>query len=158
MLRDFVINTSILISSLFIGHQLFQRALVTPSSPAKLRFLYGVGFGLLGTILIEYNFQVTDKMIVDLRFVPVMLSALYGGFLAAAVTTALLLIGRVLLFDYSVVAILAVLIVGLGSGWIAGLRISRRNKWIYMNVLHFLVAAVFFPCWWKKGLYCLSCT
>ncbi len=144
MLRDFIVNTSILISSLFIGHQLFQRALVTPSSPTKFRFLYGVGFGLLGMVLIDYHFQVTHKLIVDLRFVPLMLSALYGGYLSAAVTTVMLLIGRVLLYDYSVVAVIATLFVGIGSGLIVSMRISVRNKWIYMNVLHFIASIIAF--------------
>lgn len=140
MLRDFIVNTSILISSIFIGHQLFNRTLITPFSPGKLRFWYGFGFGILGIVLMDHNIQVTHNVIVDLRFVAIMLAALYGGFFSAMVSTMLILSGRVLLYHYSSVAIISILMVGLGSALITTFRFSLLKKWIYMNLLHLSVS------------------
>ncbi|MDQ1911335.1 diguanylate cyclase [Paenibacillus sp. GD4] len=98
MLKDFITNASLLIASLLIIVYSFKRWPVREQTGLALRAVAGILFGLQGILLMVYSIRITETVIIDLRHIPVLLAALYGGWPAAVISVLIVVIGRMGLY------------------------------------------------------------
>ena len=92
--RDFFINFTVIISSLFIYQQLFKDWPLNKDSSINRKLIAGIASGLLGNILMLFSIHVTNTTIIDLRHIPMMLSIIFGGFFPAFISFFLITVGR----------------------------------------------------------------
>ncbi|MGC4377657.1 diguanylate cyclase [Fictibacillus sp. Mic-4] len=94
MIRTLFINLAIMISFFFIYHQLFRESFLSRNSPLKKKIAIGCLCGLLCIFLMQFSIKVGTDTRIDLRQIPVMLVALYGGWIPALVSGALIVLAR----------------------------------------------------------------
>ncbi len=132
MISDLFVNITILTSFTFLWHQFFRNNLLTWDAPLKIKLLNGVIGGLLGIILLHYSIQVNEITILDLRHIPVMLLAYYGGIFPALLAAVIISIGRFLIdvnFS-SIVSLFMMLIMASGAGMIVkNIKSKGLQKW-----------------------------
>ncbi|MFE8702950.1 GGDEF domain-containing protein [Cytobacillus sp. FJAT-54145] len=135
MFSDLIVNISILMSFTFVWHQLLSHNRLTFSSPIKIKFLDGLIAGILGIILMHYSIQVSEITILDLRHIPVILVAFYGGYIPTIIAAIVISIGRFMIavnFS-SVVSLFMMLTIALGAGFIAHrVKFTSWKKWILL--------------------------
>lgn len=125
MIRELFINVTILISSLFFYFQILKKDGTTRQSSFRRKLLLGVLTGLLGIILMEFGFLLDQGLLVDFRHIPVMLAAMYAGWLPAVIAAVLIADYRLIL-GAGVVAYTAVLMIAVTT---AGyLLIARKME------------------------------
>ncbi|MBC8079580.1 MAG: EAL domain-containing protein, partial [Gorillibacterium sp.] len=145
MIQQLVVNSSLLISSLFILSILFNKA----ASFTKHIFLsvltYGVGFGLLGILLMQFTIPISDHVIMDLRIIAILLPIYYYGTSPGIVAAVIIASGRVLMFGVnqaSIVSVVYILLVTIGCclfhRWLQG---SVRIQWWLMNLYSLCLTA-----------------
>lgn len=94
MISDLIVNIAILTSFTFMWHQFFRNNHLTYKSPLKIKLLDGLIGGLLGIVLMHYSIQVNEITILDLRHIPVILLAYFGGIIPAVISAAVISVGR----------------------------------------------------------------
>ncbi|MFD1738922.1 diguanylate cyclase [Bacillus salitolerans] len=132
MISDLIVNSSILMSFTFIWHQLFRDNRLTLQSPIKIKILDGILAGILGIVLMHYSIQVNNITILDLRHIPVILVAFYGGFIPTIISAVIISIGRfIIAYNFSsVVALFMMLTIAIGSSLITyKIKIEPWKKW-----------------------------
>lgn len=137
MFSDLIINISILMSFTFIWHQLFRHKRLTMNSPVKIKVLDGLMAGILGIILMHYSISVNDITILDLRHIPVILVAFFGGFIPAMISAIVISIGRFLIaYNFSaVVSLFMMFTIALGASIISTrTRLTPRVKWLLLLI------------------------
>ncbi|WP_419393119.1 LytS/YhcK type 5TM receptor domain-containing protein [Cytobacillus praedii] len=96
MIKDFFTNLAILVSVLFFYSQVSNKYPLHAKSTLKIKILIGVLGGLLSNILMQYSIPV-DNTMVDLRHIPTILLAYYGGGVPAFISMIMTLAGRFLI-------------------------------------------------------------
>lgn len=136
MIRELFINVTILISSLFFYFQILKKDGTTRQSSFRRKLLLGMLTGLLGIILMEFGFLLDQGLLLDFRHIPVMLAAMYAGWLPAVIA-AVLIAGYRLILGAGVVAYTAVLMIAVTT---AGyLLIARKTRCVYRTILYMLL-------------------
>lgn len=132
MISDLIVNISLLMSFTFIWHQLFRKVPLTFSSPLHIKILNGIIAGFLGVILMFYSIQVNEITILDLRHIPVILAAYYGGFIPTIISVIVITIGRffIAVNFSSIVALFMMLTIAVGSSFISHFwKATPLKKW-----------------------------
>ncbi|EPE61244.1 hypothetical protein L479_02364 [Exiguobacterium sp. S17] len=94
IINSFFINLCILFTLFTISFLPFRnRPRITPQAPLKSRILLGIQSGLVALILLT-NALHLEKILIDLRSIPIMLAILFGGWVSGVVAGMLFLIGR----------------------------------------------------------------
>ncbi|MDX6153961.1 diguanylate cyclase [Marinococcus sp. PL1-022] len=129
MLSGFFINITILISFIFLFHRLFYKAPLSSSSSFKQKAAAGAASGLLGVILLVYSIPLDGNTIIDLRVIPIILMAVFGGWIPTIIAGAIIMAGR-LMFDLSISSVAA--LVFIAASVLAGgvLHMYVRSVWI----------------------------
>ena len=81
-----------------------------------------------------YSVHVTSNIIIDFRYIPILLTAIYGGFLPTIIASIAIGVFRVVYFgvsEPSILALITALIIGIGFSIICSLKLSRKSKWIF---------------------------
>lgn len=138
MLKDFFVHSCIVIAFLFIGGSLFKNNPNLDTTSQKLKF--GALAGILGSVLMVFSIQVTPVIIMDLRHIAILLSAFYGGFVAAFVAAGIINISRLVFFDGSTETFLVTVFIMFMIGAFASLvqekvKGSDFFKWTIMGVI-----------------------
>lgn len=152
MLSGFFINITILISFIFLFHRLLYKTPLSTSSPVKQKIAAGAASGFVGLILLAYTIPLNESTIIDLRLVPVILMAVFGGWLPTIIAGMILAGGR-LLMDFSLSSAPALLLLTISvvsGGIIHGLvsNVWRRAAWmvlltnLYMTLLLFMMPLI----------------
>lgn len=135
MISDLFVNVTILISFTFVWHQAFRNNRLTLHSPIYIKLADGVISGLLGILLMHYSINVNDITILDLRHIPLILVAFYGGFIPTLIGASIIAIGRFMIavnFS-SVVALFMVFSMAIGAGFISKyFKASSWKKWTFL--------------------------
>lgn len=100
---------------------------ITRTSPFSKRLLFGLLGGLFSNVLMQFSIHIGDT-IVDMRHIPIILMAFYGGPLPAIIGMILVIIGR-FYFGFNLASYLAVLlifIVTFGSIFVFKTKLSKR--------------------------------
>ena len=139
ILKDLISNITFIISSLVFGNMLMKDRFVTPNNKCKL--LICILSGVLGCILMLFSVKIADGIIVDIRWIPIMLIGIYFGLPASLVTAAIIGVFRILYFGVStpsLVALVMVITMAIGSGLIGRTKLNNRTKWL----LAFLIITI----------------
>lgn len=139
MFTELFINSCILITFISISQNFVMNKDIKQNLSISLKILTGICAGLLGILLMLFSIQVTPSIITDFRAMPILLSALYGGFLSAIIASLLMGTFRVLYFgisNTSVIAVIVILIMGIGFSVINLIKTARKSKWIYSNITY----------------------
>ncbi|OIJ11666.1 hypothetical protein BKP35_12075 [Anaerobacillus arseniciselenatis] len=132
MISDLIVNIAVLTSFTFFWHQALKNNRLTLNSRTKIKILDGIIGGVLGIILMHYSIQVNEITILDLRHIPVILVAYFGGFLPAIVSAAIISIGRFFIdvnFS-SVVSLFMMFTMAIGAGIIVRyVKVKGIKKW-----------------------------
>ncbi|SDN98084.1 GGDEF domain-containing protein [Alkalicoccus daliensis] len=141
LIDDLLINLCILVALIF-GYQQIRWKLNVGKKSATFSFLFdGIAGGVLGIILMNYAIEVTEGTIVDLRFIPVMLLTLFISIKPAALSAAIIVIGR-FLFGINISSFGAFF-------WIAGILLAyfiihkkiKTRDGLYKKAVYMIIAA-----------------
>ncbi|MHC0037049.1 diguanylate cyclase domain-containing protein [Pseudoneobacillus sp. C159] len=149
MIIDLLNNLAITTALLFVAGKIFEKKALDHNSPIIMKVLAGVGASSLAILLMYNTIKATDSVIVDLRHLPIIVAALYGGPISAIVSGTIVAIVRFFMMGISLTSFIAAnvaLLMGLFSAYVSKTRLSAKQKYIVMNV--FCVAelsiAIFF--------------
>jgi len=109
--------------------------------------IVGILSGLLGVILLIYSVHVAPNIIIDLRYIPMLLTAMYLGWFPTILSAIIIGGFRVLYFGVSQPAIIAmvnIFVVGLGFGIISYIKRSRKTQFIFSMIYMLSVTSVAF--------------
>ena len=144
MLNDLFINTTIILSFIFVGAQLFKNISLKEPLSFEVKCFVGIVMGALGALLMKFGVHIEDVML-DLRYLSVILAAIIGGPIASLLASIIILIVRLLLTGYSVgaqIGVYVVLLTGIGCTIISTFRLSVFKKWIWLHVYCLTVSSI----------------
>ena len=136
VISSLFINASIIVSTVLLAHILLQDPRFILFKTKQLAS--GFFAGALGSILILYSIPIDEKILLDLRYFPILFMAFYSSMTAAVFASVLIALFRILIQSVSEVSLLAAgitLAIGIGSGWIGRLSMSLARKWIAATAL-----------------------
>lgn len=146
MLKDLFVHLCITLTFVFIGGSVFK------SNPnmnvLRQRLLLGVLSGILGSCLMIFSIDIKFGTIIDLRYMAILLSALYGGMVSSVLTGIIICLNRFLLVSGSLGAAFTSVIMMMAISFIAPftakLRVASFKKVTYMNIVSLLIITVGF--------------
>lgn len=141
MFTELFINSCILITFISISQNFVMNEDINQNSSMPLKILTGICSGLLGIILMLFSIQVTPSIIIDFRAIPILLATFYGGVLPTIIATLIIGTFRFLHFglsNTSVIALIVILLMGIGFSVINLIKASRKSKWIY-SIIYLLI-------------------
>jgi diguanylate cyclase len=144
---EFFINACILITFISISHLFFKDKKVTNNVSLTLKSIIGLCSGLLGIILMLNSVHIDTNIIIDFRYLPILLSAIYGGFLPTIISSIAIGAFRVIYFgvsEPSIIALIVVLVVGIGFSIISNFKLSRKKKWVFSIIYLFFITFIAF--------------
>ncbi|MGV3464672.1 MAG: diguanylate cyclase [Heyndrickxia sp.] len=100
MLKDLFINTTIIISFLFLYLHLFRNHLFSKNASVNIKLLYGIAFGILGYILMKFGIHIGNTFI-DFRHIPVIIASIFGGFLPGFITLMVITMGKLIMGGFN---------------------------------------------------------
>ncbi|QNG59498.1 diguanylate cyclase [Bacillus sp. PAMC26568] len=147
MLYAMFANIAIIGFFIFIGGHLLKDKQLTIDSDFLLKATIGMLTGALGIILMIYSVRIDNGLIIDLRYIAIILATITTGPVSAIIASIIIVIGRLSMFGinyYSLNGVLNVLLIGAGSTaiWIY-LKKSFIQKWVYLNVFCIGVTSIF---------------
>lgn len=150
MLKELFLNLTILITFNYLFTLLFKESLSYKEDRPMFQLLKGAACGLLGVFLIAFGFSYSDS-IIDLRNIPIIIAALYGGWVSTAVAFAIIVAGRILInfnasaiFSIAAVGIIAILSVAV----LRGKKPDRKKAFVmllFSNVIFTLTLLLLVP-------------
>ncbi|MBY6037598.1 diguanylate cyclase [Fictibacillus nanhaiensis] len=96
IIKELFANLAILIALLYLYTQVSTNYQLTTQSSVKSKVLTGVAGGVLGNILMQYSIQI-GTTIIDLRPIPILLLAYFGGAIPAFISMVMIIGGRLLI-------------------------------------------------------------
>ncbi|HDR7389874.1 diguanylate cyclase [Bacillus toyonensis] len=147
MLRDLFVNTTIILSFIFIGGQLLRDSPLKEGFSFWQKCVVGIFTGILGILLMLFGVHIEDIML-DLRYLAVILAIIVGGPIASSITVIMILITRIVFTEYSLASELAcytIVLSGVGVIFIARMQISIMLKliWLHVYCLSILVVPMY---------------
>ncbi|MCQ6287567.1 diguanylate cyclase [Bacillus cereus] len=136
MLRDLFVNTTIIISFIFVGGQLLRDKPLKEGFSFLQKCVIGIFTGILGVLLMHFGVHIEDIML-DLRYLAVILAIIVGGPVASSITVTIILITRLIFTEYSLASELAcytILLSGIGVIFIARIQTSITLKLVWLHV------------------------
>jgi len=136
MVQSIITNVSVVVSFLFLLDGLFRTERSVCSEDVRRRASLGLGYGLLGCMLILFPIAAEGDFIIDLRHIAVVLSAFYGGWIASLFTAVVVACFRVAFFGFTDVAWMAggcIVLTGIACGWIAKRNLPPVYKFHTLN-------------------------
>ena len=143
MLTNYFINAAFLVSFISIIYIYFIKTEINSKSKLVFKLFLGLTYGVLGIILMVFSVNVGENVLVDYRYLPLMLSFFSCGLSSGMLTFFVIFSGRLLLNGInfaSTVAILGLIIVILLCIVVNSLVISRKKLWIVTLGSSLLVA------------------
>jgi diguanylate cyclase len=134
MISEIFMNSCILITFISVSQNFIKNKDVNYSPSFLLKFIMGIWAGLLGILLMLYSVKITPTIITDFRALPILLSAVYGGVLPSIIASIIIAAFRIWHFGISypsILAVIAIVLMGIGFSLISTVKVSRKRKWIY---------------------------
>jgi diguanylate cyclase len=147
MLLEFFQNACILITFISISHHFLKDKDISQNPSLNLKAIIGFLSGLLGITLMLNSVRVMPTVIMDFRYIPILLSAIYGGVLPAIIASLMIGIFRMLysgISQSSIVGLIVAFLGGTGFSIITFLKLSKKKKWIYSIFFLLLVISIAF--------------
>ncbi|MFB9329138.1 diguanylate cyclase [Paenibacillus aurantiacus] len=148
MVSFFVADFFILTASLFLSMFVFKRLPDRFKSTWRLRLRISVYQSFFGILMMLFSVQVADGVWLDLRLIPVLLAAYFGGLRSAMLTAGLISTGRIALFGgftpEATAAIALVVLIGLLSGMAAERVKSYWRLWMINTAAAMAFSGLFY--------------
>ena len=144
MLRDLFVNTTIILSFIFVGGQLLRDKPLKEGFSFLQKCVVGILTGILSVLLMHFGVHIEDIML-DLRYLAVILAIIIGGPIASSITVTIILITRLFFTEYSLASELAcytIVLIGVGVIFIWRMNASIFTRWIWFNVYSLSILAV----------------
>ena len=141
MLSSLFVNATILVSFIFIAGQGLKNSPKALESP-KGKLTAGIFGGVLGIILILYGIQVYGEIMIDLRFIPVVILAFYSTPISTIIAAFAIGVFRILYYGVNLSSVLgfaAIIIIALGCIVIARIKFKRILQFYTMFFYSLLV-------------------
>lgn len=142
--KELIANLSILTSLLFLYTQITKSSPLTQGSNITKKIKVGIIGGILSNILMQYSMPFGET-IIDLRHIPIILLAYYGGALPSLITMIMIILGRFIIGinSSSYIAFLIILSITLISIYLAKKNLSRKVTIFLMLTFSNVIFAVF---------------
>lgn len=137
MYSDLFVNFSIVLAQLFIIGQILKRDYSSKSDPFRIRILLGICFGALGIFLMIYSIKVSGTVIVDLRNIATISSAVMGGPMSVIITCIIIALFRLAYYGIntaSIVGMSVAIAIGMFCSFVSKTSFSNMKKYIVMNI------------------------
>lgn len=140
MITQFFSNACILVTFISITNIILtnkNEKLKSKQFMNILNFFADVITGLLGIVLMLYSVNIDSNVIIDLRYIPIVLGGVYRGPLSSLFICLEIAVFRLLYFGMSkssIVGFTTIAVVGAITSIISAFKISRKNKWILSMV------------------------
>lgn len=147
MFKDLLVNVSLLITTLFIGSQVFKNRAIGEFGQFKDKILVGILGGLSGITLMYYGFNINSEVFLDFGNILAGIVVLMGGSVSIFITTILRISFQLLYFGistYSIDTLIGMIIVALGYVLISTFKISQVKKCIYMGIESLIIRTIVF--------------
>lgn len=147
MLRDLFVNTTIIISFIFVGGQLLRDKPLKEGFSFLQKCVIGIFTGISGVLLMHFGVHIED-ILLDLRYLAIILAIIVGGPVASSITVTIILITRLIFTEYSLASELAcytILLSGIGVIFIARIQTSITLKlvWLHVYCLSILIVPMY---------------
>ncbi|MBB6215005.1 diguanylate cyclase [Anaerosolibacter carboniphilus] len=143
MFRDLFINSTILISFVFIGSHIFKEDDLSNNSSITTKALTGIGGGLLGITLILFGVKIEIlSTIIDLRYLAIIILIRYVGLLPSVIAAVIMITFRITYFGItkaSIFAVISMILTVIGCNIIWRIKEKQFWKWIFMNMYSVVV-------------------
>lgn len=97
MLQSLLNNYTLLTTAIFFGYMIKNQIPDNRLKKTRItRILLGGALGLLGVLLMYYNFSITGHVVADFRQLPILISVYLGGGISGVVTALLIVLYRML--------------------------------------------------------------
>lgn len=120
----------IVIASITLGNLIYRDHIKKETKASAI--LTGFLCGIMGLLLMLYKVKITGDMSVDFRCIPMMIMGIYGSFLAALITTAVIALFQIVLYGCGAGSLLwlaATLLMGAACVWIGKTKFRAQIKW-----------------------------
>lgn len=140
-IEEFFLNLTVLISFIFLYHQIYRsKFITTPKLNRNIlnqrSILLGIAGGVLGIILMHFSIKADGNTIIDLRVIPLLLVAIYGGCIPTTITGASIIFFRFLLgFNLSSLSN-AILVI---SSALIFLLLAKKMKNSWLSIITMLI-------------------
>ncbi|AYF09341.1 MULTISPECIES: GGDEF domain-containing protein [Bacillus] len=144
MFRDLFVNTTIILSFIFVGGQILRDRPLKEEFSLWQKCVVGMLTGILSVLLMHFGVHIEDIML-DLRYLAVILAIIIGGPIASSITVTIILITRLFFTEYSLASELAcysIVLIGVGVVFIWRMKASIFTRWIWFNVYSLSVLVV----------------
>jgi diguanylate cyclase len=136
IISQLFINSTIIIAFVLLANMLLKDILTSKSF--RISLINGLLNGILGCVLMIYSVSLKPDVIIDFRYIPIILTGLYVSLPASLVTAIIIGLFRIAftsLDQVTIIALITALVVGLGSGIIGKTKIHISQKWLFSVVL-----------------------
>lgn len=129
IIKQLFSNLAILSSLLFLYIQLTNTSPLKRSSSLNRKLVMGISGGLFSNILMQYSMQIGNT-IIDLRHVPVILVAYYGGSIPALIAMVMVIIGRFIIGinTSSYLAVILICTITAAAIYISKRKLPKKTK------------------------------
>lgn len=160
MIEDLFLNAVIIIAFITIENQLFLKEnRINSNSSLGLKTIFAVLNGILGSILMRYSVNVASTVIVDFRIVAIILTAIFGGFIPAIISSIIIGLFRIIYFGIttsSIIAFIVAIIIGIASPLIINKTKILRNKWLNTTLFSNVIVSIAFFILIENQLYLIK--
>lgn len=140
MLKDLLLDFSLFLSILFVFDHLLRNKTFIYGT-LKFRIVLGLTMGGIGVLVVVFGIHLSPLNF-DLRQLAIVLAAIYGGMASAVLSTVIITIFRVTMYDFGISPIIATILAGVFCGFISRLKMGKWKKLILMNVTGLSVFSV----------------
>ncbi len=96
-MRDLLNNFSLVAVFVFISIQIFYSPKLQKAAQWKFQILAGIAHGLFGVMLAYTGVHVSERHILDLKAVAILMATFIGGSVSGFITTVIIIIGRTMI-------------------------------------------------------------
>lgn len=143
IIKQLIANLAILVSILFLYSQVYNVTPLEQHSPVKRKILSGIFGGLLGNVLMWFSIPI-GTTIIDLRHIPILILAFFGGALPAIICMFVIILGRFII-GINISAYASIIFVGavtLFSVLISKSTISKKSKVFLMLTISNIIFSI----------------
>ncbi|WP_158268351.1 PAS domain S-box protein [Paenisporosarcina sp. OV554] len=142
LMKDLALHISLLISYLFIIGQLVRFFLRKNASSnfsnSKIQIIAGLLLGFLGIILIYFGIDLNEQVIIDFRYIPIIIAGTFFGFPAAILSSILIAIMRLFvggINEFSLSSSFFILLIGIVTGFFSRLSFRKESKMLLLTLM-----------------------
>ncbi|NMD69960.1 diguanylate cyclase [Bacillus sp. DNRA2] len=145
MIIALFIHGCIVIALFFLMGTFFRHIHIENKTGHKL--VLGFLLGIIGSLLIRFNIPIAQYIILDLRHVPIIISAVFGGTIPTFITAFIIAFSRIIFFpiSYSTYAsVITLIIITIFSGVVTKRRYTEFQKVIVMIAFSTIANGIMF--------------